>query len=130
MKHAPHPMVALIVAWLVPGAGHWLLGLRLRAVSYCVAVILTFVIGWLVTDGVAVSYASHPIAFWLQLPAGLLPLAGVLTVPAGELALPSPAIVAVTDVALTFTMVAGMLNVLLMHDAFALAAKKRRGGAK
>ncbi|MFC1783382.1 DUF6677 family protein [Planctomycetota bacterium] len=48
-QNNPPPEKALyllgVAAWLIPGAGHWLLGLRQRAVIIFVAICSTFLIG-------------------------------------------------------------------------------------
>ncbi|GIW73030.1 MAG: hypothetical protein KatS3mg102_2572 [Planctomycetota bacterium] len=124
-RRRPHPWLSLVLAWLVPGAGHWLLGQRWRGVSFFVLLVMTFAFGWGASAGHAVSLEHHPVAFWLQLPAGGPMLLALGFAPG--LAVPPPEVVARLDLALTFTMVAGLLNLLLVHDAWERAVVLRRG---
>ena len=41
------PLTAVLLAWLFPGAGHWYLGMRQKAVFYAIALTALFVIGGL-----------------------------------------------------------------------------------
>ena len=50
MSRAPHPFPVLFAGWLVPGAGHLLLGRRPQAVGFFLAVTLTYVLGMFLAD--------------------------------------------------------------------------------
>ena len=41
-----NPYLATVLSWLVPGAGHFYLGRRLRALAFLVLVLASLVIGW------------------------------------------------------------------------------------
>lgn len=60
-RNVPVPLVA-IAAWLLPGAGYWLLGQRARAMVVGVSIIVLFVVGLLI-GGVRVievpGYGDH-----------------------------------------------------------------------
>ena len=60
-RTAPAPVVAL-ASWLLPGAGYWLLGQRVRSITIGITVIVLFVLGLLV-GGVRVievpGYGDH-----------------------------------------------------------------------
>ncbi len=70
-------ILAAAVAWLVPGAGYWLLGYRTRAVLFAVLLLGLFWTGELLLAGngdgqfMAVTYEVHPIFFVLESGNGL-----------------------------------------------------------
>jgi hypothetical protein len=61
-KKAPRPL--LVVAWLIPGLGHWLLGKRTRAVVFFVVVLAAFVTGVLVDGELGTPRKGEPFS-WL-----------------------------------------------------------------
>ncbi len=175
------PIAVAAIAWLVPGAGHALLGRYVRGASFFVAIVLTFAIGLGVSRGHAVSappsvvvaavlvlaaaghllvaergrWASalalaagaylavrrlsadggddHPLASLAQVGAGLpalIPLALGWLAAAGEALAAAPArlpdaIAGTIDLGHLYTMVAGLLNLLVVHDAYERAAGLR-----
>jgi len=54
----------LIVAWLIPGLGHWLLGKRRRAVVFGVVIVAAFVTGILVDGEIGIPRQGEPFS-WL-----------------------------------------------------------------
>lgn len=58
------PWLRLIVAWLVPGLGHWLLGRRRRAVVFAAVVVAAFVTGTLLQGELGVPRQGSPFS-WL-----------------------------------------------------------------
>jgi hypothetical protein len=69
----------LVLGWLVPGLGHFLLGYRLRGLLIAVALVGTFWIGEKVLgEGLAVSREVHPVFFGLQAGNGLSAIAAEL----------------------------------------------------
>ena len=124
------PFVA-VAAWLLPGAGHFLVGQRWRGVVLFVWLSLTFALGVAVTGGAAVSLDDHPLAFAAQIFAGLPFVAGnLLGRPARDpmaYGVPplSNEVVASMDLGLLLTMTAGLLNLLLVLDAFDRATAAR-----
>ncbi len=63
----PKYIVTAALSWLVPGAGHWLLGYRIRALILAVTLLGTFWLGETVlADNWAVTREVHPIFFGLQ----------------------------------------------------------------
>jgi hypothetical protein len=123
------PAFVFIASWLVPGSGHFLLGQRWRGVAFCAAIAATFAFGLVITEGWCVSPSEHRLAFFAQVFAGLPFVAGYLIdmahqapvrVPLGAtitVAGMSNAVIAALDLGLVFTMVAGLLNLLLALDA-------------
>ncbi len=123
----PNPTLVLLAAWLVPGAGAWLLGRRARGIAYFLALGATFLFGLRITEGHAVSVREHPVVFAVELPAGIVALAPAISEllrdagPPGRL--PSH-LVGTIDLGFLFCMVAGLLNLLLAADAYERATRR------
>ncbi len=76
------PIGLLILAWLVPGAGHLVLGRRLRAAVFAAVIFAGFVTGLLLHGELAVPRPGAPfswLAFLACLGNGLLYIASRLT---------------------------------------------------
>jgi hypothetical protein len=58
------PPLLLVVAWLVPGLGHWLLGKRVRAIVFGVVILCAFVTGVLVDGELGTPRRGEPFS-WL-----------------------------------------------------------------
>ena len=56
-------LLAVVLSWLIPGAGHWLLGHRVRAVVLSVLLLGTFWWGEVMAKGYAVKRDEHPYFF-------------------------------------------------------------------
>ena len=114
-----NPALALLLAWLLPGAGHWYVGRRGRGALLCFVLVAMFALGVLLTDGGCVDLGRHPYASVLQAFQGLVAGAALLlTAGAPEL---SPA--RLNDLGMLFTLVGGALNVLLIADALYLTRR-------
>jgi len=127
------PFAVLLAAWLVPGAGHYLLGQRGRGAAFFAAIVVTFAIGLAITGGSACSPSEHPVAFVAQVFAGLPALVPAaleyIRGAAAHSSRLSNAVVAVIDLGLLFTMIAGLLNLLLAEDAYERATRRTEEGA-
>jgi len=129
-KGCRDPGRALLLSWALPGAGHWFIGLRGRAVLYGASVIGIFLVGLWMGGLATVSVYGHKWAFLLQAFDGPLALAAAVghhlvgqaaAAPTAaawlkNLASPSPSPLA--DLGMTFTLVSAAFNVLVMADAF------------
>jgi len=123
----PRPAAALpacLLGWLVPGAGQLYLGRRGRGTLFLAALALLFVLGLLMKAGLDPHFSFDD------------PLAMIISI--GQLALGTPYFVArglgygsgqVTapsyEYGLTFTAVAGLLNVLVILDAYDIAVGRK-----
>ncbi len=126
-----HPEIAALLAWLLPGSGHIYAGHRIKGLVSMVLITGTFLAGLWVSRCEAVSLQgemNHPYAFIGQVGVGL-PTGLALAYSHGKLPwkpdrgegyfgeaeyvarLPD------VDTGLLLTMVAGLLNLLLIHDA-------------
>lgn len=60
----PVSKLLLLVAWLVPGLGHWLLGKRVRALVFAGVIVAAFVTGVLLDGELAVPQQSGPLSWF------------------------------------------------------------------
>jgi hypothetical protein len=124
------PALALLLAWLLPGAGHWYVGQRGKAVVFCFVLLALFLAGVLITEGGCVDFrfggvigsvtgraeadwGRHPYAFLLQGCAGG-PAIVALAATSGRPEYPASKL---GDLGMLLTLIAGALNVLLVADA-------------
>ena len=123
-----NPALTLLFAWLLPGAGHWYIGQRVKGVLFCFLLIMMFTLGVLLAEGGCVDAkplgmlravfgdadaGRHPYAFLLQAWAGG-PAVTALVITAGAPERPASKL---NDFAMLLTLIAGALNVLLVADA-------------
>jgi len=119
------PEVAAVLAWLVPGLGHFYLSQRPKAMILLGAIMSAFVIGIILADFQAISIENHKYAFFAQIGAGG-PALSVLAATAGGLAAPTAREVdPMHSIGLLYTMVAGLLNFVVACDAYERAARGR-----
>jgi len=102
-----------LLAWLVPGAGHWMLHMRTKAVCYFAAVLGLFFAGAALGNFTIVNFRSY--AFLLHACTGAASFAmSMITSRLSEM--PNPT--RWGDIGTTMTWIAGALNVLLIADVF------------
>lgn len=127
--------VAVILAWLVPGAGHLVLGKRGRALLFFLTIVGAFAFGmslnghlyWPTPDP-ASSFGFDLITvlwFFAQIGSGLCYIAAYL-LGLGTAAIPQAAASPTFEYGNTFMFLAGLLNYLVVHDAFDIAAGRKR----
>jgi hypothetical protein len=58
------PVRLLVLAWLIPGLGHWILGKRKRAVVFAVVIVCSFVTGVLLQGEIGTPKPQSPFS-WL-----------------------------------------------------------------
>jgi hypothetical protein len=113
-----------LAAWVVPGAGHWLIREHKRAVIVCVTVLGVFVTG-LYIGSLGVLEPAH--GAWYLFVGQMLttPGAGVLT----DIAQKGNYFVAgrPADIGLIYTIIAGLLNLLCISNAVYMAYCGRGG---
>jgi hypothetical protein len=123
------------VAWLVPGAGHLVLGKRGRALLFFLTIVGAFVIGlilnghlyWPTPDPTAALRVDLITGLWFfaQIGSGLCYVASYL-LGLGTAAIPLAAASPTFEYGNTFMFLAGLLNYLVIHDAFDIAAGRKR----
>lgn len=118
------PTLALIAGWLIPGAGHILLGKWVRGALLAISILSMFAIGIALQGKVYSPNTGEPLdmlGFAGDLGSGLLyGLARVLGW--GQ----APVLIAVADYGTKFIVVAGLLNLVTAVDAHSLASGRKR----
>jgi hypothetical protein len=125
--------VAVVAAWLVPGAGHFTLGCRWRALLFFVLIVGSFVFGLGLHGRLYWPVASEsPSAFHFDLITVLWTVAQIgsglsyiLAYALGIGTTPHPE-AQTYEYGNTFMFLAGLLNYLVILDAFDIAAGRKR----
>ena len=113
-------ITAMVLAYLVPGAGHFYLGKRGRAAAFCVIVCLMFAIG-IAIDGDLYTVVRTGGSL-LRFLAGLGSMgAGVLYFIAVSMGVHGDVTSITYEHGTAFTITAGLMNLLLMLDAYDIA---------
>jgi hypothetical protein len=118
------PVVALLAGWLVPGAGHLLLGKWVRAVLLALCIVCMFAFGIALNGKVYVPNTGDPLdmlGFAGDLGSGLLYGLARIFGWGG-----STVQIAVADYGTKFIVVAGLLNIVAAVDAHSLASGRKR----
>jgi hypothetical protein len=118
------PEITFILAWLLPGLGHLYLGKRLKAAVLGVTLIAAFFVGSFTAGRGVVSVKEHPYAFLAQVCAGGPTLATMAI--SSHLRQPDEdwrKIDPLTDIGLLYTIVAGLLSIVVLIDAFETSLK-------
>ena len=119
------PLVAMILAWLVPGLGHFYLGRRRTAIAFAAIIVATFLAGlsfqgrlYTIEDGQPLTI----LATFAVYGAGLLNLVArvALENPGGTILAPT------FEYGCAYLLTAGLMNLLLVLDAYDIAAGKKR----
>jgi TM2 domain-containing membrane protein YozV len=117
-------ITAMVLAYLVPGAGHFYLGKRGRAAAFFIIVCLMFAIG-IAIDGdlYTVMRTGGSLLRFLaglgSMGAGILYFGAVLMGVHGD-------VTSITyEHGTAFTITAGLMNLLLMLDAFDIAEERK-----
>lgn len=116
--------VAMLLALLVPGGGHFYLGLRARAAGFFAIVSLMFLIGVLIEGGLyTFQWRGLPLlrlfAAVGSMGSGLLYALTNAFGPEGNVAS------ATYEYGRTFTLTAGLMNLLLVLDCFDIAQGRK-----
>jgi len=120
-ERRPSPFLPVLLAWLVPGAGHLKIG-RLWPGVFTFAAILPLYVGGMALAGFEnVNWERHPIYFWaLHVFCGSLTGAAAVFTRHVEVLETLPD----KDVGVLFTAVASLLNVIAISDVW---SRCRRG---
>ena len=112
-----------VSAWLVPGLGHLMLGRTRRALTFFVVVALMFALGLYLHGELFPLNTSEPLTFL----AGLAEIGvGLPFFAARLLGMGAGEVTALTyEYGYTFCIVAGLLNMLIMLDAYDIAVGRK-----
>ncbi len=106
---------AMVLNWLVPGAGHWYLGDRTRALIYFITLTLTFWTGIFIGGAQStVNIQTNTAWFFAQIFTGGYTL---LSLVLGHLPGAMPSYSKTLDLSTIYTGVAGLLNIYVIFDA-------------
>jgi TM2 domain-containing membrane protein YozV len=117
-------LVAVILAWLVPGAGHVFLGRRERGIAWFVIIVVLFVLG-LSIDGALYSLSEthgsllRVLASFGSMGSGVLYFIARAMGPHGSVTSST------YEYGTTFTLSAGLMNLLLVLDCWDIARGKK-----
>jgi hypothetical protein len=114
--------LAAALAWVLPGLGHWYLGLRGRAIVLFVTITVTFWCG-VAVGGVQSTVNAGENGAWLaaQLCAGVQTVAALMWSKSLSQGPELEAIYPAVDIAVVYAGIAGLLNLLVIIDALARA---------
>ncbi len=113
--------LAIALGWLIPGAGHWLIGQRGRAVVFAIAIHLLFLGGVLLGGVRVLNRPRQPVWDYSQFMAGWPMLVGNAVkndVFKPQAKHPVGFAPLIQDVATAYCGLAGMLNLLVLVDLF------------
>lgn len=126
---------AVVLAWLVPGAGHLVLGKNGRALLFFLTIVAAFAFGlilnghlyWPTPDTTSTFGVDLITLLWFfaQVGSGLCYVASYV-LGLGTAAIPQSAASPTFEYGNTFMFLAGLLNYLVVHDAFDIAAGRKR----
>jgi len=113
----------MVLAYLLPGAGHFFLGRRAKAAVFFVIVMLMFVLG-LALHGKLYTYEQgRPLTLFAMLGSMGAGIPYFVT----RLLIPFRDYMSITyEYGTVFTLTAGLMNLLLVLDAFDIAEGRRR----
>ena len=121
----PRVFASMFLAWAIPGAGHLFLGRRGRALIFFAGVVLMFLVGVSI-DGGLYSFATSR-GSWLKLLASLASMgSGLLYFVARRVGVPGDVVSATLEYGTTFTLTAGLMNLLLVLDCYDIARGAKR----
>ena len=121
-KHPLAPINAVLLGWVIPGAAHLVLGKWQKAILYFVLIVGTFLAGWLMTGCENVYFERGRWHVLVQVGAGLISF--ILSIGREG---PDPKITGMGyfEIGTLYTMVAAMLNVLIIMEAVMISRKLR-----
>lgn len=121
--NAPSNAVLFILAWLIPGAGHFTLGKRQKALVFAVVLPVMFGIGLLLEGRLFPFTPGDPL---VALAAAANVMAGLPYLAARLAGAGDGVVTAITyEYGNTFMIAAGLLNTLVVLDAFDVARGRK-----
>jgi hypothetical protein len=124
------PALAAFLAWLIPGAGHLYQGRTAKGILFMTCILGTFVFGMVVLGKGQVVYAQWQPhekrwPYFCQFPAGLVALPAIIPVSEmykapelDELNRRHLSLNRYFELGTVYTMIAGLLNILAIYDAW------------
>lgn len=121
MNSGPRLVVAALLAWLLPGAGHaYVLGMRTKGMLYFGVIMGAFIAGLVLSDFHAVRLERHPIYFVAYAFLGLPTLIAMFATSSLTITAPIPH----EALGTLYCATAALLNLLVVLDVFAAAERR------
>ena len=123
----PSPLMALLLAWVLPGLGHWYLGRRMKALVFGISIMLLLLAGTALGQWRVVSFGDT-ILFVGQILCGLPAI--VFGMISGQVVAahgPANVVPDSYEMGVLYTLVAGLLNLLVIFDAYIQGNEIERG---
>lgn len=118
-------VVAVVLAWLVPGAGHWYIGERGRGIVFFCAISATFWIGAIIGGAHnTINLQENTVWFFAQIFTGVYT---IITGLIGRMPGALPSYEKTLDLATIYTGIAGLSNALVILDVLARSAIVKSG---
>jgi TM2 domain-containing membrane protein YozV len=115
-------LTAVLFAFLVPGAGHFYLGRRARAVAFFGIVLFLFLVGLAVDGKLYTMEPGKPLTFLATIASMGLGLPYFIARAAG----PFGDVMSITyEYGTAFALTAGLMNMLLILDSFDIARQRK-----
>jgi hypothetical protein len=124
-KRVLDPLSIGVLSWAVPGAGHLAMGRWQKGLLYFVLIVSTFAAGWVISDFADVYFQSGRWHIFLQMGAGVVTFILALGRESPE---PRLTVMHFFEIGTLYTMVAGLLNVLVVMDSVTTSIRLRREG--
>ncbi len=118
-----NPYVAALVAWLLPGAGHFYLGRRSRAVAFLILVVVALAIGYQLEGRAPWIFSGAPLSILATL--GCLGSGGPYAFIRLGLGYQGTAEAAAYEYGSAFILTAGLMNLLLILDAWDISTGRK-----
>lgn len=118
-------LTAMLLALVLPGAGHFYLGRSRRAIAFFSIVVVVFLYGLLLDGGLYTLAETH--GSLLRVLATVGSMGSGILYWAAKAAGPQGVVTSETfEYGLAFTLTAGLMNLLLVIDCFDIAAGRKR----
>jgi len=119
--------IAMVLAYLVPGAGHFYLGYRARAAAFFLIVLVMFTLGLGIDGSLYTVLETLRSGALLRLLASFGSLgAGLMYFIAASMGVHGDARSITFEYGTTFTLTAGLMNLLLVLDCFDIAHGRKQ----
>jgi hypothetical protein len=116
-----NPILAPLLSWLIPGAGHYVLGKKNKAVLYFCVITVLYLCGFFMAEFTNLSIERHPIYFYATyMFIASYSFIGLFTTGAMHVTHH----IKLLDLGCLYTSVACLLNLLVIIDCIALAGRK------